>query len=685
MVGDPYRYFRIEARELLDELVKGILELDREGTSAETVKRVLRHCHTLKGAARVVKQVEIADHAHEMEGVLEHFRDSAETVPRDQLDIVFGLLDRIGGRLAELDPPRPPPTADTRPVDRDESVRTMRTEVVQLDELLDGLVETHARVNAMRADLTQVTQARKLADLVVRHLAGPSTANDEQARGTTNPDGLRALGGELLAAITAADQCLGDGIGQIDSELRQARDSAERLRLVPASTMFPDLERAARDVAHAQDKRVVFDARGGDVRLDAHVLATVHTALQQIVRNAVAHGIESEADRIAAGKAPEGLVRVDVTQRRRRTVFSCRDDGRGVDLEAVRATVLDRGIPASEAQGLGPDQLVELLLSGGMSTTGTVTEVSGRGIGLDIVRESIEHLRGEVSVTTTNRQGTTIELDVPLSLTALEALVFDAAGVTAAISLESVHGTVRVTDADIVSTASDVSLFHEGAAIPFLPLASLIAAPGHTTWSRPRTAVIVEGGRGLAAIGVHSLVGTAVIVQRPLPDMATASEAVAGVWIDLEGNPQIVLDADGLVAEAGRHHHRPTDESAPRLPILVTDDSLTTRMLEQSILESAGYEVDLAASGEEGLEKAGSRRYGVILVDVEMPGISGFTFIERIRADAELSEIPCILVTSRGALEDRQRGFDAGAAAFIDKTDFDQRELLDHINRLSGG
>jgi two-component system chemotaxis sensor kinase CheA len=199
-------------------------------------------------------------------------------------------------------------------------------------------------------------------------------------------------------------------------------------------------------------------------------------------------------------------------------------------------------------------------------------------------------------------------------------------------------------------------------------------------------AVVITADNDTVAVGVDRLAGTTTVVARPLPDLAPAAAVVGSVAIDLDGNPRLVLDPHGLVAEARRGHALADGGPAPagpRLPILVVDDSLTTRMLERSILESAGYEVDLAASGEEGLDKAKARRYGLFLTDIDMPGIDGFEFVRRTRADPELAAVPAILVSSRATAQDRQRGSEAGAAAYVVKGEFNQEDLLAHIRRLT--
>jgi len=197
-------------------------------------------------------------------------------------------------------------------------------------------------------------------------------------------------------------------------------------------------------------------------------------------------------------------------------------------------------------------------------------------------------------------------------------------------------------------------------------------------------AVLVAADGEQVAVGADRLAGTSTLVVRPLPELAPAAPVIGGVAMDLDGNPRLVLDAHGLIAEARRGGPAGATAAAParRLPILVVDDSLTTRMLERSILESAGYEVDLAASGEEGLAKARGREYALFLTDIDMPGIDGFTFVAETRADPDLQHVPAILVSSRAGAEDRQRGAAVGAAAYVVKGEFNQEELLAHIHRL---
>ena len=686
MTDDPYRYFRVEAKELLDELTKGALHLDKGVSPASSATVMLRHAHTLKGAARIVRQREIADHAHAIEEVLDPFRDSSDAMPRDRLDAILGLLDDIGTLIKQLPFPDTVATTSSERSQPETSARTIRAEIGEIDVLLDGVGEAHARLGALQNDLHGIERVRELASYVVSQLAAPRGLEKGHRVNSENSQRLQSVASELLGAVTTFELAVSGDSEQLDRELGDIRDGIERLRLVPVSVLFTDLERAARDAAHAQAKRVVFEGHGGEVRLDVHLLTAAQGALQHIVRNAVVHGIEPEDERRAIGKPSDGRVTLEVVRRGRNVVFACRDDGRGIDLDAVRDSARRKGLLVDDSATLDSSELMRLLLKGGISTSGAVTELSGRGIGLDVVRDFAERAGGEVTVTTETGTGTSVKLEVPLSLASFETLAVESDGITVLIPLDSVVQTVRVDSEEIRASVDGETLTHDGNVFPFLHLSETLS--DKTVASRIHgdcSVVITSGSSGAVAIGVHRLLGTSNVVVRPLPSFLSVSSIVSGVWLDAEGNPQLVLDSDGLVSRAQRNEHQVRREAdvASLAPILVIDDSLTTRMLEQSILESASYSVEVASSAEEGLVKAKSKRYLLFLVDVEMPGMDGFAFIEQTKADPALRDIPAILVTSRSAPEDLQRGIDVGAGAYVTKGEFDQGKLLERIKELT--
>ncbi|MFL5301972.1 MAG: response regulator, partial [Anaeromyxobacteraceae bacterium] len=354
----------------------------------------------------------------------------------------------------------------------------------------------------------------------------------------------------------------------------------------------------------------------------------------------------------------------------------------------VRAKAVEQGL-AGPQESLTDERVQELIFAAGFSTAEKLNELSGRGVGLDVLRDAAARLGAAVALRTEAGKGTTVEVAVPVSLSAMTALLVEVAGATVAVPLDAVRETLYLEPSRIARSGEGAAIAHGGALVPFVPLERLLgraAPPGpRRFWS----VLLVADGAAVVALGADRLLGTADVIARPLPDFLEAEPTVAGAALDADGNPHLVLDPVGLVAAAtnataGVATALDAARRVERPPLLVIDDSLTTRMLEQSILESAGYEVEVATSAEEALEKARLRRYGIFVVDVEMPGMDGFEFVRVTRADARLSATPAILVTSRNAPEDLRRGMESGASEYIVKGEFDQGRLLAAIRKLVG-
>ena len=692
MAQDPYRYFRIEARELLEQLGSCALELEKGGASPATVSALLRAAHTLKGAARVVKQAAIADETHAVEEALTPHRDSTAPVPRDAVERVLQLLDSIRQRIEAIAAPARDATQTdaTQTVVQhkdhsvaEESLELLRADVGEMNGLLDGIAEAHSNIGVLRRTLSLAERAERLIGVLA---AEPRSQRADAAavlRSERSADSRRWAFEELRSVVVGLERGVNEATDRMDRELQQVRDLAERLRLTPASALFGSLERTVRDAARATGKQVVFEARGGELRVDAHVLHTLQGALHQCARNAVAHGIEPEALRRQAGKPPTGRIIVEFASTGRNILVSCQDDGKGVDIEAVRRMLESKGsLPAAEGR-LDNDALLDLLLQGGISTSGKVTEIAGRGIGLDLVRETAERLGGQAKIRTDEGRGATIELTFPASLTAIEALTVHTGGSRMSLPQRSVRCTLRVAANDVVHTTQGEAIAYEGRTVPLASLGNLLGQSNDGQRApTARTAVMLANGNSLAALAVDGLVGTGSLVVRPLPELTPSTPLVAGLSMDVEGNPQMMLDPEALISVAHRLASPARVIENQHAPILIVDDSLTTRMLEQSILESAGFEVEMAVSAEDGLQAAARKRYALFLVDVDMPGMDGFSFIERCKADPVLRDIPAILVTSRASPEDRQRGKEVGAEGYIVKGDFDQSDLLRRIGEL---
>ena len=628
------RYFRVESKELVAELEAGLLAYEK---TPEVLPDLFRLAHTLKGSARVVRREAIADLAHAMEDVLAYHREAGSRLAQQEVMELLGIVDAVRAELASNSAGQV--TAQGSSAAKELDFETVRVSLSDMDGLAGGLQDAAALATALRAEVTAFAELR-------RNLGSDEAAEriaEQERRFTTFADAL-----EL-------------GLGRLGQQ-------ANVLRLLDASMAFPELERAAHDAAVLTGKQVSFTTRGGDLKLDGHVLSPLRGALLHLVRNAVAHGIEAPEVRQARGKAAPGHVEVVVERRGQRIAFVVTDDGGGIELEAVRRAARERGLLDEGAEGF------DLIFRPGVSTAESVSDLAGRGVGLDAVRAVVRRLKGTVEVRSNTGAGTTFELVVPVSLSSLRALVVRIGERRLLVPLDTVTATVALSPSNCAARGDSRVLIHDGSALALHDLQNWLEPNAEPR--EPRLALVLRTSRGQVALSATALVGTRDITIRSLPAAAGPSELVLGTAFDSNGDPELVLDAEGLGLTARGVERVEAAGRAKRRRILVVDDSLTTRMLEQSILEGAGYEVDLASTGKEGLEKAMQSEYGLIVTDVEMPGMDGYEFTAETRRRPELRAVPVIMVSSLASEESRRRGAEAGISSYIVKGEFDQNDFL---------
>lgn len=628
-MSDPFRYFRLEAAELLDALTTALLALER-GDDPDALRLLKRHAHTLKGAARVVGAVPAADAAHALEEVLTEDFDANKVLAH--IDAIRQAVSDLPEPAAPAEPSPPSPHMRTPSVHRDETL-------VPLER---ALIAATSQIHGLRALLDEAPQVRD-----------PATA--------------RVL------------RRLEEGLGHLSHTLTEANALTLGLRLVPLRAMVPALERAVRDAAQTTHKRARLIVRGGDHRVEGEMLGLLGEALDHVVRNAVVHGIEDPLARRVAGKPEEGRIELSCERRGGRLQIVCQDDGRGLHL-------------ASLPSGGDPYQVI---FTPGLSTSRQVTAVSGRGVGLEVVSDIARRLGGSVRAGPSPTGGLAVELVVPISRMAVQVMLAAAAGHRAAVPLDGVVRAVHLHNPAAEPQPETPPAVHgrgppadeetdhillDGELLPRVRLAALFRGGSS---SGNIALIVLSGGRHVALL-VDALLGLREVLARPLAPAAGPVPGVAALFVDADGAPVPILDLDDLDVLARRAPLAASDPEEQQAPILVVDDSLTTRMLERSILEAAGYEVHTASSGEEALELASRRAYSLFVVDVQMPGMSGLELVRRIRQDTRLRHVPAVLVTSLGSSEDRRRGLEAGADAYIVKSAFDQEAFLGIVAGLVG-
>lgn len=657
MGNDPYKYFRIESRELLDALVQGVLEIEKSGFNHGIINSLLRFAHTLKGASRVVKQMEIYKYSHEIENILVPFRDKKETfIPREIINNLLKLFDSIELQIQEISKEPPKPSSENKTSTlmnsvNEDSFNSVRVETRRMEELLFNISESVVNVKALYKE---------------------------------------QLNGSSIEIVN-----------RLERELTSALNRIHEIRLFPVSTIFPVLSRATRDAADALQKKVEIEFKGGETRIDGTVLRALRDSLLHMVRNSVAHGIEVESRRVELGKSRAGKILLSVEKRGPRVVFNCNDDGKGIDLEAIRQTALKRNLLTSDkALTLNLDEALKLILQGGFSTSSEVTEISGRGVGLDVVQNTISKLNGEMSVQSKIDQGTQIEIHVPVSIESISAIEVAIRDIIVMIPMDAIDCTLSINRDQIIHTSGMNSILFEEKSIPFFYLYdSYISNEIQDKYNKLsdknyyRTAkkystiipiMILSVKDKKCAFAVDRLERVTDIIVRPLP-VTIKSHIVSGVTFDSEGNPQPVIDPIGLIESSHKANKLNQYLSvSPNHNILVIDDSLTTRMLEQNILERAGYEVTLSDSGIQGLKKVTQRKYGLIIVDLEMPDMNGFEFVENIKLDANLNNIPIVMLSSCSSNEDKNRAKKLGIKDYFVKGEFDEEKFLAKIKNIIG-
>ncbi|MEZ4232392.1 MAG: response regulator [Polyangiaceae bacterium] len=639
MSGDPYKYFRVECRQLLDVLSTGIIALESGSAEADSATNLFRAAHTLKGAARIVRHVAIAEASHQLEEFLSPIRTTGHVPGAAELQQMLDLVQRMEEELDRIDAPaaEPPVTAPAPRVAPEQAPSSGE----QHQALLASLQDAHAAL-------------RRIGALVGRW---DTSAN----RSTSAEISTRLLEGLRYWSDVA------------QREITDSHEAALRLYHAPVVSLLPALELTVRDVAQVRRKRARVRIEGGELRIGIDYLARLKPALVQLARNAVAHGIEASPERERVGKEPVGNVVVGFKRRGRRLIVHCEDDGQGVDVDAVRSAAARRGLPT----GSTDDELLSLLVQQPISTAARVDQAAGRGVGLDVVGSICRELGGSARVQTSRGKHTRVELDLPGLIGELEALLVRSREEAYLIPLEQVRqGQLSHASLEIGANG-ERAIDIDGQRMPLLELGG---APGPES-RRTRCLVVVETSQGPLALQVDHIIGIRTVTPAPTPALHLLDASVSGVTILEDGDPVPILDAEALALR--RPRSAPRSDRVEQLRVLVVDDSLTSRSLEQSILETAGYLVDTAASAEEGLRRLEQRRYSLCLVDVEMPGMDGFSFVRALRGNRATARVPAILISSRNSPSDREAGRQAGAQDYMAKQEFDQSRLLERIGELT--
>ena len=701
MVKNKYvEIFAREAEEHLQGLRQGLLAMEKEGAGAEPLNELLRRAHTLKGSAKMVDLLEISNVAHHMEDLLKELHGGERELSPAVIDLLLVATDAIEALLAQASAggavgvnvapivealqagalPEQKAAPVMAAVPAAERRRSVRASVERLDQLSNLMGEILLRRQAFAEHQRQLLGLLPQIDAFLDRLH--KVENFQQ-----------------MKQIRTALQRICNDLGQDTTQLGyQAEDIYQRtmeLRLLPLASITDDFERTLRDLARSLGKELDFVVEGKEVELDRTVLDLIKPMLLHVLNNAVDHGIEPPETRLQQGKASVGTIHLKAHYEGSFVQITVRDDGQGIDPAKVRLAAVKRGLLANEeAARLSDEAALYLVLQPGFSTREFITDVSGRGVGLDVVKSNLDQVKGNLTISSKVGFGTELHLRVPSSLAMFTGLLVEAAGETYVIPQQYVHEVLRLAPREVrLELGREVIRLRERT-IPLVNLANLLTGEkrDEDELAGGRVTVVVLSYREqLLGCLVDRTVGLQDVVVKALGSQLKSLNYVSGATLLGAGTPALIVAvADLYEARHGsegtrlREAHAAREARARRGRVLVVDDSITTRTMEKNILETHGYEVTIAVTGFDALEKLDQERFDLMVSDVEMPGMTGFELTRKVREREETREMPVIIVTSLASAEHRRSGMEAGAQAYIVKGTFDQGTLLETVEALIG-
>ncbi|MFZ6045075.1 hybrid sensor histidine kinase/response regulator [Pseudomonas sp. CR3202] len=747
--------FRLEAEAQTQVLNAGLMALERNPTQADQLEACMRAAHSLKGAARIVDLEAGVRVAHVMEDLLEAARQGHVRLQPDHVDALLqgsDLLLRIGrdadwadnaGRefiqaliarlqgeavepVAKQEPLEPlipqapaapllsalpvtqpaqtesapfeadvPPAGDTGSDARD---RVLRVSAERLDHLLDisskSLVEFQ-RIKPLNDALHRLKRLQASASRAL------DVARESVLDGTLDTQGQTMLG-EARQLLGECQQMLAGYMADFDEFGWQGGQRAQLLydaalasRMRPFADVLAGQARMVRDLGRSLGKPVRLEVNGEATQVDRDVLERLEAPLTHLLRNAVDHGIESPSVRARLGKPEEGVIRLHARHHAGMLLLELADDGAGVDLERLRDSVVARQFASSDtAARMTEEELLAFLFLPGFSMRDQVTEVSGRGVGLDAVQHMVRQLRGGVRMEQRSGQGARFHIEVPLTLSVVRSLVVEVGGEAYAFPLAHIERMTRLQPEDIVQLEGRQHFWHEGRHVGLVSASQILQCAEGARDEAGIPVVLISERDACYGLAVERFLGERTLVVMPLdPRLGKVQDLSAGALLD-DGRPVLILDVEDLFKSVGKllgsGRVERVDRSgrqsagAQRKRVLVVDDSLTVRELERKLLQSRGYDVAVAVDGMDGWNALRSEHFDLLITDIDMPRMDGIELVTLARRDNRLQSLPVMVVSYKDREEDRRRGLDAGADYYLAKASFHDEALLDAVVMLIG-
>ncbi|CCO23135.1 response regulator [Maridesulfovibrio hydrothermalis] len=745
--------FRMEAESHSQSLNSGLLELEKN-QSADKVEPLMRAAHSMKGAARIVGLTDAVALAHAMEDLLVSCQKGEVVLNSTQIDILLSATDiykeaslidtdEIQEFLAEKKPlmdnmekalrgdkiavkevcsevcpngmskklltseeliqdaepaadptPKPTPAQSKKTNTAPQKDAVVRVSAENLNRLMalagESLVEA-GRLGSFASSLLRIKGRQR--DLM--------KSLEEGCERVINGDSPADVLDELKEVLADCQLQLVKHVNEFDLYRRRSDNVSGRLyheviasRMRPFSDGGRGFPRLVRDLARSLGKEIDFVIEGAATSVDRDILEKLEAPMNHLIRNSVDHGIEMADERVAAGKPARGTIKIVAGHRAGMLFIEIHDDGKGLDPEQIRAKVIEKGLaPARMAAEMTRAELMEFLFLPGFSTAGKVTEISGRGVGLDVVHAMVQEVGGTVRAESNPGQGMSFSLQLPLTLSVIRTLLVEISGQPYAIPLSRISRIASVfpDQLQLVEDRQYISL--NGANVGLVPAAQILGAASFSTDKEVLKVVVISDRMNKYGLVIDDFIGEQDLVVRPLDHRLGAVPDVSSVALMPDGSPVLILDAEDLVRSidnllsGGRLNKVGVDatEAAQAQKILVVDDSLTVREVERKLLANYGYDVDTAVDGQDGFNAVLAGDYDLVITDVDMPRMNGLELTRRIKADPDMKSIPVMMVSYKDRKEDKLRGLEAGADYYLTKSSFHDETLLSAVEDLIGG
>lgn len=584
-------------------------------------------------------------------------------------------------------------------------IETIRVEPQKLDTLMTQAGELAVTKLRIAYHLTEIEEIVTLFDEWSREAFVQRLALDNMEKISANSSSHQQLNfhnrleqrlDRLGLLINRLKSQAYEDTARLELVANELESGIRTLRLLPLSTVFNLFPRMVRDLASQQVKQINLVIEGGDTTADKRILEEMKDPLMHMIRNSIDHGIETPQERKQSGKSPTATIRLRGYQTANSIGIEIVDDGRGLDTESIKRTALRRGVcSAEELARMSNSQIQALIFAPGFSTRTEITELSGRGIGLDVVRSKVEQLKGAIAVESTPGLGCTFKLQLNTTLTTTHVLIVEVNSVSYAIPVDSVQTTLLIARSEIFATngCQTIVLDHQPVSVAWLtdllqlPLNIPTSPKSADSTAKMLPCIVLQVGTERLGLLVDALLDQQNVVLKPQSKLLERVRNVSGATILGTGEVCMILNPQDLLKSVQKRTVNGTVspqflQQVEKPAILLVEDSITIRTQVKRILEGAGYDVTAAVDGLDGFNKLKSRNFDAVVSDVQMPNLDGLSLTAKIRQQKEYSELPIILVTTLASEDDRKRGADAGANAYLTKGNFEQKLLLDTIKRL---